>query len=1528
MVRPGNQRPRAPPPTFVFPPVTPPDTGSAEPYALPMLGSDWRGSFASGSQTPTAPDNGPPSPPSPEVKVNEDVSESVGANLVRSGTHTRSYSFSTVHGLAHANITMPGTFKVVIHKPSVQRPKTADAGAMPVIEVPIPDFKLGTPRFTQRGSAILRSSTNTGVSGTEGQRSSVTSRADYENLFPVPPGVVRYPPGSIVGSGVSRQARNNPQDDLGGSEADASAKATSPSAVPKAVVEPEMYDALTANPDDPSVVRFSPATGEIMAATPARLIAHITSPAFLDYELLSDFFLTFRSFLSTSDLVSYLVARLRWAVNRIDDFGRIVRVRTFVALRHWILNYFVDDFVPNYQLRSQFCHQVNNIFDELRRRSDSGGSDVNIIGDLKKCWRRTCALYWDQPGTLGAETLDDKIFPGGRIGSRDSRDGSQSPDIYHRLVLRPILMPTAPAHTITNTHDDSFRGTQHTSQQSLASLPVPNHDFESALASMRDRSGSVQAQSCSIPVRHRRRAEPGDELSPHLHPSTTDSANHLQSLANSKSNRPTNNHKRSGSFSDALRDHRAPLPLPKAPNQEERIPITIQYPGSLVRGATFRPGSPYMSIKPSRSLLSIKSHHDIGPVEPTDMTSVKASTATPGMKKLLSNVRRALSTRHISIYTSGEAGNGEQLPLSSTGKDSRASAAMPGHRHMPSQQRKHGRTQPQLRVDLLVARVYESYGRVTKGAIKPADPSRVEDSYGRAPQQRYPSVPHVGNGRSPMVFTDTSPFGVALMSGGLPPPQSGYSSEGPVRTAAFDSAHRGQNAGHNELRNLSIDGVVPGLEARLEPRAPPPSVSPSDDFATGIVRDTVATATSTGTGHALALHKTRSGRSGRSGSLSLRKYASYHSGMTRHYPKGSIDHVTLSDVRTESSDSGPFFLDRQPVRQLRRRPGGDLRAADNVHDLEPIQRPHSTGSLSNLSHSVTNSVVMISPRYTADSFTAARTTHPAERGAAKHASEAPSAPRRRLSLVETHSSQPILRPSFEAEVAKLAALPDDNDDDGGIESALLKLEGKYERQNSQWPLVLKQKMTPGSAKGKQAASQSGSATAISPRKDSKRRHRNEAAAGKQMIGPLPPEEVQSASIYRPSETSSSAATLRRTVAGEHSAVDLEGSYSSIPLLERGLSNAAATRRGNPGSRQAGKHKDTGPLSNLPSLGKGLHTVKSKAVSTVSSVEDVEETDSMRRIRQGATLPKIAAAHESFLLDENEELSDLSSELSTEITGSSEDVSQNVRSFFDDEPSYDDFVDDILPHPLRHPPTPPLTADRSKAPDTENAPFKKLPPSTIPMPTYRVADQQNASASLPQVRTAIDVTSSKANEFKAHLPFTLAHDAEIIAQQLTIIEKDAVDEIDWRELIELRWKQTAPTVQDWVEYLRTQEPRGVDIAIARFNLMVKWALSEVVLTEDVEERANCIRQFIHIAAYARRLRNYATMYQITLALLSSDCSRLAKTWERVPAADRQSMKELEALAQPLRNFHNLRMEMETAHIEDGCIPFIGKACLLL
>ena len=51
---------------------------------------------------------------------------------------------------------------------------------------------------------------------------------------------------------------------------------------------------------------------------------------------------------------------------------------------------------------------------------------------------------------------------------------------------------------------------------------------------------------------------------------------------------------------------------------------------------------------------------------------------------------------------------------------------------------------------------------------------------------------------------------------------------------------------------------------------------------------------------------------------------------------------------------------------------------------------------------------------------------------------------------------------------------------------------------------------------------------------------------------------------------------------------------------------------------------------------------------------------------------------------------------------------------------------------------------------------------------------------------------------------LAHDVQVPdvpGVLLHQVEKDALEEVDWKELVELRWKQSAPVVRDWVEYLR-------------------------------------------------------------------------------------------------------------------------------
>jgi hypothetical protein len=205
----------------------------------------------------------------------------------------------------------------------------------------------------------------------------------------------------------------------------------------------------------------------------------------------------------------------------------------------------------------------------------------------------------------------------------------------------------------------------------------------------------------------------------------------------------------------------------------------------------------------------------------------------------------------------------------------------------------------------------------------------------------------------------------------------------------------------------------------------------------------------------------------------------------------------------------------------------------------------------------------------------------------------------------------------------------------------------------------------------------------------------------------------------------------------------------------------------------------------------------------------------------------------------------------------------------------------------------------------------------------IRQQYGASQTSIQPSTIDVPVNAVSSDSPNHVPFVLAYDSRTLAQQFTIVEQAALSEVDWRDLVEMRWSHSSQSTTNWVEYLAEEERRGIDIVVARFNLMVKWAVSEVVLTKNARERAQVITKLIHVAVHARKLCNYATMLQITIALSSVDCTRLVKTWELVAEGEKRLLKDMEPLVQPVRNFHKLRMEMENTTLQNGCIPFVGK-----
>lgn len=1399
--------------------------------------------------------------------------------------------------------------------------------SLPTIEVPIPHYRLGTPRFSARGTAFLHSSVYTRASTNDDVRSSAISGPEYDRLWPVPPGME---PRSVLSRRHSHASpqpysvRIAPVNDANHTAAVTSSPAFHRSKEP---IVAAIFDALAMNPDDPAIVRYSPTTGEITAASPARIIAQITSKNFLDYELLSDFFLTVRSYLPTHDLLAYLLARFEWAINRFDDDGRVIRVRAFAALRHWILNYFPYDFVIDRDLRVRFCERLNALSATVRERSVHGPSDLKLILDLKKCWNGRCALYWDNLPIDSEGRHDQDISPGGIAGSRDSQLTHPS-QLWARAVDQPraqidsVVDPKESATALHNWCDavieagDSWTRNHERQVSVITSRSLPTSPISEQ---------SIQAMSCTLPGKGIKKivTQSGRPAGAHPVPVPTTTRKVCPAAPSAAANDtpapPNHAHKRSGSFSDAFRDKRASLPSMRVEQPEEPVMMAFPYSGSLIRGSVLPPGSPYLDAfiltTPISDLRSLSSHDDDsdGPE-----SSKFTSPLSPGVKNLFGSIRRALSMRQVSNHPSSTTISSGAVPSS---KSSNLPLNVPHHKEPPVEQR---HLEPS-RIDLLCADAADVYRRAliqpAEQDLRPISSIRItpRNDYQRPPSEpqdvvyEYPSDGLLRNNsgvtygsRSIVVFNDT---GDAPPVPALPPNQDIVAAEERSRGFKNDSAEKPDST---DPPPADLDAQEPHQTeiAEGEPRKLPNNTNatavqePRGDHRGSENSDVAVNGERAKSSHRpgpSTLSKGDSFRSTYSGSKSLRKYASFQSGINRSIPDHHFRMPTSSgSVPRTSTDAS----DKPPERMLRRRPGGDLRANQNVHELEMIPRPRSAGSITTYTDSIRASeLYMNRTGKHSRKYSCPPGSQPSSAGSIVPASGKP------LSLVRTHSSQPALRPSFEAAVAEFARIPDDGG--GDIEATLLKLEGKY-RKNT--PVE-----APAEPQERTVENQPAPVEQVvnEPKKSDQQVQptSQESAAGSDPTHPQSLEKLREDATPTGERSSGHRYDMASSLYAES-----EESYNSTPLLERGLSPKSGV-----GEKQESNESNVTVPRPLFTHHHSQIYYGPNPVSPLT--EPGFDTDSQRRRRYRSSIPTTT---DSFLLDEDEFLSDLSSEISFDTIDREGTIDHEFAS------SAELLQHELLPPNTghiggssAHPPTPPMTKETAMAiaSQTNRIQDQRKPPTPGPSPDNKYVEP--ATGYMPEVPKVITPQPSTLpiSKYPAHrhLPFVLTFDAAVVSEQFTIIEKDALNEINWQDLINMRWHHTSPSTLNWVDYLRTQEPTGIELVTARFNIMVKWVLSEIVLTQNLEERALCVTKYIHIAKHARKTHNYATLLQLTIALTSIDCSRLTKTWDLVPAAEKKVLKELENLITPIKNFNNLRQEMETANADEGCIPVVALYC---
>lgn len=175
----------------------------------------------------------------------------------------------------------------------------------------------------------------------------------------------------------------------------------------------------------------------------------------------------------------------------------------------------------------------------------------------------------------------------------------------------------------------------------------------------------------------------------------------------------------------------------------------------------------------------------------------------------------------------------------------------------------------------------------------------------------------------------------------------------------------------------------------------------------------------------------------------------------------------------------------------------------------------------------------------------------------------------------------------------------------------------------------------------------------------------------------------------------------------------------------------------------------------------------------------------------------------------------------------------------------------------------------------------------------------------------------------HIPFILMYSSREIAEQLTLIERDVLNEVDWKSLLQLEMNESLDSYTSWVEVLINQDSlSGVDLGIARFNLTVDWIISEIVLTKDVKLKRNALQKFIHVAEHCIELQNFNTSMQIVLALSSTEVQYFKDSWRLVEPGDMLSWAEMKNLFSSDQDDYKLLRElMDDMDPIKGCLPFL-------
>jgi hypothetical protein len=134
----------------VFAPLTPPQTANLESDWQDIAGDDNRQSVWSTSQMSER-------MAQPYMRHSTSSAAKKALDAAHQPGHERRFSLSSTENHERSDTeAQEGTLRIVINRSAGKQPRTANKNIQPTLEVPIPHYRIGTPRFSTQGTPILR----------------------------------------------------------------------------------------------------------------------------------------------------------------------------------------------------------------------------------------------------------------------------------------------------------------------------------------------------------------------------------------------------------------------------------------------------------------------------------------------------------------------------------------------------------------------------------------------------------------------------------------------------------------------------------------------------------------------------------------------------------------------------------------------------------------------------------------------------------------------------------------------------------------------------------------------------------------------------------------------------------------------------------------------------------------------------------------------------------------------------------------------------------------------------------------------------------------------------------------------------------------------------------------------------------------------------------------------------------------------------------------------------------------------------